>query len=540
MLLHPGALLTLSILVSQLPAGSSGRSLWKRIVINDVEVVPSSPSADLIEGSHINAIKENPSIEPADRKEMLILPHSPSTEFKEELHTNSNKEKPSDEPEGHKDLSMIESKINGEKEKPLSEQEGYKDSLVLLPYPSIGFKIKEKEVGKEKPSKDLKGPKDLETNTAEDAEPRKGLTPLAEEPEETISLERFRIMAPRVTGIDPAEINDITRHFKVKYAGDRDVVPRRELIDLVYRWMTEWYKEVPTSPSADLKEGSHINAIKENPSIEPADRKEMLILPHSPSTESKQEPHINLNKEKPSNEPEGHKDLSMIVLPSHSTESKQESKINGDKDKPLSQQEGHKDSLVTACLSDLPFAPPAYCPILPLKPRIFSTCDLYLTTFLLNLNLNREKKVGKEKPSKDPKGPKDLLTCVELVLNFAHPSYTQSNSAPNTYHHQHRQTGEDAKPRKGLTPLPLEPEKTLSLEHFRIMAPRVTGIDPAEINDITRHFKVKYAGDRDVVPRRELIDLVYRWMTGLYKESVAIDGSSPLTQFLIFACTTLA
>ncbi|KAH9461688.1 hypothetical protein Pst134EA_017976 [Puccinia striiformis f. sp. tritici] len=254
MLLHPGALLTLSILVSQLPAGSSGRSLWKRIVINDVEVVPSSPSADLIEGSHINAIKENPSIEPADRKEMLILPHSPSTEFKEELHTNSNKEKPSDEPEGHKDLSMIlspshspeskqESKINGEKEKPLSEQEGYKDSLVLLPYPSIGFKIKEKEVGKEKPSKDLKGPKDLETNTAEDAEPRKGLTPLAEEPEETISLERFRIMAPRVTGIDPAEINDITRHFKVKYAGDRDVVPRRELIDLVYRWMTEWYKD---------------------------------------------------------------------------------------------------------------------------------------------------------------------------------------------------------------------------------------------------------------------------------------------------------
>ncbi|KAI7950505.1 hypothetical protein MJO29_009179 [Puccinia striiformis f. sp. tritici] len=216
--------------------------------------VPSSPSADLKEGSHINAIKENPSIEPADRKEMLILPHSPSTESKEELHTNSNKEKPSDEPEGHKDLSMIlspshspeskqESKINGEKEKPLSEQEGYKDSLVLLPYPSIGFKIKEKEVGKEKPSKDLKGPKDLETNTAEDAEPRKGLTPLAEEPEETISLERFRIMAPRVTGIDPAEINDITRHFKVKYAGDRDVVPRRELIDLVYRWMTEWYKE---------------------------------------------------------------------------------------------------------------------------------------------------------------------------------------------------------------------------------------------------------------------------------------------------------
>ncbi|KAH9451411.1 hypothetical protein Pst134EB_018881 [Puccinia striiformis f. sp. tritici] len=264
MFLHPGALLTLSILVSQLPAGSSGRSLWKRVVINDVEVVPSSPSADLKEGSHINAIKENPSIEPADRKEMLILPHSPSTESKEELHTNSNKEKPSDEPEGHKDLSMIlspshspeskqESKINGEKEKPLSEQEGYKDSLVLLPYPSIGFKIKEKEVGKEKPSKDLKGPKDLETNTAEDAEPRKGLTPLAEEPEETINQRLTTSFTdpwsvsgswpPRVTGIDPAEINDITRHFKVKYAGDRDVVPRRELIDLVYRWMTEWYKD---------------------------------------------------------------------------------------------------------------------------------------------------------------------------------------------------------------------------------------------------------------------------------------------------------
>ncbi|KAI9616050.1 hypothetical protein H4Q26_011302 [Puccinia striiformis f. sp. tritici PST-130] len=237
MLLHPGALLTLSILVSQLPAGSSGRSLWKRIVINDVEVVPSSPSADLIEGSHINAIKENPSIEPADRKEMLILPHSPSTESKsEELHTNSNKEKPSDEPEGHKDLSMIlspshspeskqESKINGEKEKPLSEQEGYKDSLVLLPYPSIGFKIK------------IWRRIQLRTRTTQRPHA------LSRGAEETISLERFRIMAPRVTGIDPAEINDITRHFKVKYAGDRDVVPRRELIDLVYRWMTEWYKD---------------------------------------------------------------------------------------------------------------------------------------------------------------------------------------------------------------------------------------------------------------------------------------------------------
>ncbi|KAH9451413.1 hypothetical protein Pst134EB_018883 [Puccinia striiformis f. sp. tritici] len=253
MFLHPGALLTLSILVSHLPARGSGRSLWKRVAIKELEVVPTSPSADLKEGSHINAIKENPSIEPADRKEMLILPHSPSTESKQEPHINLNKEKPSNEPEGHKDLSMIvlpshsteskqESKINGDKDKPLSQQEGHKDSLVLLPYPSLETK-KEKKVGKEKPSKDPKGPKDLLTQTGEDAKPRKGLTPLPLEPEKTLSLEHFRIMAPRVTGIDPAEINDITRHFKVKYAGDRDVVPRRELIDLVYRWMTGLYKD---------------------------------------------------------------------------------------------------------------------------------------------------------------------------------------------------------------------------------------------------------------------------------------------------------
>ncbi|KNF06754.1 hypothetical protein PSTG_00067 [Puccinia striiformis f. sp. tritici PST-78] len=107
MFLHPGALLTLSILVSHLPARGSGRSLWKRVAIKELEVVPTSPSADLKEGSHINAIKENPSIEPADRKEMLILPHSPSTESKQEPHINLNKEKPSNEPEGHKDLSMI-------------------------------------------------------------------------------------------------------------------------------------------------------------------------------------------------------------------------------------------------------------------------------------------------------------------------------------------------------------------------------------------------------------------------------------------------
>ncbi|KAI9616052.1 hypothetical protein H4Q26_011304 [Puccinia striiformis f. sp. tritici PST-130] len=237
MFLHPGALLTLSILVSHLPARGSGRSLWKRVAIKELEVVPTSPSADLKEGSHINAIKENPSIEPADRKEMLILPHSPSTESKQR-------------PQGSVDdrvafsFHRIQTRIKNKwrQGKPLSQQEGHKDSSVLLPYPSLETK-KEKKVGKEKPPKDPKGPKDLLTQTGEDAKPRKGHTPLPLEPEKTISLEHFRIMAPRVTGIDPAEINDITRHFKVKYAGDRDVVPRRELIDLVYRWMTGLYKD---------------------------------------------------------------------------------------------------------------------------------------------------------------------------------------------------------------------------------------------------------------------------------------------------------